>query len=444
LFKQSAQLPADVARSIADRNKSKLEAAQTANLAKRLPAGATETDLGLVKAYQTLFGEALLNDDQTYNIPGMSAAIRDFATKKETEKAEQATRAAQIKAQGDAKTYPTFRDVPASITEVKPLAPFASVIPGADLAGIPVQSPRRVESVVRSIWTDPQTGEQRETETVINPNDPMALADLEAKEEATRLAAAKGGPSAEDAAKAAKVLATEEQYLNKLEAASKIVNDGKVNPVGPMVGNKISAWLVKAAAALGHPGAESVYDSQTKLTMFINEDVLKRVDNMKGALSNNDVIFLKGMVPKLESNEAVWNTYIATQRSFIEEARNIRAAGGDPTKVDIHKQLGLKPAADPSTTWKVTNNKTGEVLEIPRRPAGFLEAQQDGMFGWAKPGKQGLDSATFVPVTGNSNLWANLKVKEGITPAPPAPKNISQQPVLPRNHQFNYRPPQPQ
>lgn len=148
-------------------------------------------------------------------------------------------------------------------------------------------------------------------------------------------------------------IATLENRRAQMLQAERIINDPTVNSVGPAVGSgpgKFATWL---GAAVGMDPKK--FENQRQLEIASSQGILEAAGQMKGALSDKDIAFLRASVPQLSDTEALWHQYInkfnaATARAI--ENRKRQLTGEPPDLSPIIDDAGnlSKPAAGANPT----------------------------------------------------------------------------------------------
>lgn len=110
-----------------------------------------------------------------------------------------------------------------------------------------------------------------------------------------------------DAVERAQQIAKAEEQTAVIEGAAAAVTRGV--GIGPTQGNPITQAGNYLASAL-QLGREQEFKDQRTLEMAISTKILEGAQVMKGNLSDKDVRFLQGTVPKLSDPPAVWKTYL--------------------------------------------------------------------------------------------------------------------------------------
>lgn len=117
-------------------------------------------------------------------------------------------------------------------------------------------------------------------------------------------------------------LATAQSTLTAIQNARQTVATPGV--VGPMAGSSPVQTANQVAAAFGIRNSE--FTSQRELEILINKKVLEGAQQMKGNLSDRDVLFLKKSVPKLSDTPELWNKFLSTWEGMTK--KNIEVLQG--------------------------------------------------------------------------------------------------------------------
>lgn len=185
---------------------------------------------------------------------------------------------------------------------------------------------------------------------------------------------------------AARVAATGEEILNinnelaQVQEAKKLINDPKMNIVGPVAGSWLGKTVDAVQAAVGLDSGE--YNARTQLRQLVAQNVLRNAQMMKGTLSDKDIQFLRETVPGEQATEAAWTKWLGNYESKLTGAlalKQTQAAAG-----------GLLPTVTPPGGIQ----QPGAAAQVPTLwTEEDFNAHPGGEFIWGPTGQPGTKTA---------------------------------------------------
>jgi len=113
-----------------------------------------------------------------------------------------------------------------------------------------------------------------------------------------------------------------ETNLQKFEEIRALTQkEGVVGPLAGGKGGRLWAWV----KAMG--GDDEIFRDQRDVEIFANREALKAAEAMKGALSDNDIKFLKDSLAKLSDTPELWGSWLDELALKTRQALETRRAG---------------------------------------------------------------------------------------------------------------------
>ena len=129
--------------------------------------------------------------------------------------------------------------------------------------------------------------------------------------------------------------------INELQSMQDLIASVRTRATSENVGARAGSWAAtkwaRAAALFGFDDKQ--FEDHRALEMFIDQRALKAAEAMKGALSDNDIKFLKNSQIKMVDSPEAWDEYLKRFEDLNAKALANRRAGifydeGESTPVD--------------------------------------------------------------------------------------------------------------
>jgi hypothetical protein len=197
--------------------------------------------------------------------------------------------------------------------------------------------------------------------------------------------------------------------------------EGVVGPLAGGKGGRLWAW-VKAVG-----GDSERFTDQREVEIFGNEKALKAAEAMKGALSDNDIKFLKDSLAKLTDSPELWDSFLDKLEAKNDEALSNRLNGlyfpeGATEAVPV-ASAGARGVTGTPAAAAMGGVDYSSYDQLPPRSSNVPNSTiLRGTLGWKNGPGITLPSGKFYNIPDNLYRWVQDNQRQAAAPAPaPAP-----------------------